>query len=146
MARGTFSPSLIRMNRIKHSTYHRVLRSSTVVTAFIFAFVSGAVVPDTRVLTLSTERYIANVVGMTASVEPTEINTLSGQLAKRSDELDRREREIDARARNDVFANATTVYVLTVILALQLVLIVTNYILDFRRARTGREVLVSRTS
>jgi hypothetical protein len=134
------------MNSIKHSTYHRVLRSSIVVTACVFAFASGAVVPDTRVLTLSTERYIANVVGMTASVEPTEINTLSGELAKRSDELDRREREIDARARSDAFSNSSTLYVLTAILALQLVLIVTNYVLDFRRARAERRVLVSQVS
>lgn len=129
-----------------HSAYHKILRSSTVVTACLLAFASGAIVPDTRVLTMSTERYLANVVGMNAAVEPNEINTMSADLNKRADQLDLREREIDARARGNIFTNPTVMYMLIAILSLQLMLIVANYILDYRRARKLQAVLVSRTS
>lgn len=119
-----------------HSAYHKILRSSMVVVAVLLAFASGVVVPDTRALTLSTERYLANVVGIGASVELNEVNMLNAELSKQALELDRREREIDARARGNIFANPTVTYTLIAILALQLVLIVMNYALDYRRART----------
>jgi hypothetical protein len=134
------------MNSIRHSAYHRTLRSSAVVVAVLFAFASGAVVPDTRVLTISTERYLANVVGVGASVPQNEFNTLATELAQRSDELEQREREIDARARTQVFANPITMYTLIAILVLQLILIVTNYALDYRRARVAQTVFVSKPS
>ena len=134
------------MRSLRHSAYHKTLRSSTVVTACLLAFASGVIVPDTRVLTMSTERYLANVVGMNASVPPNEINTLSAELSKRADQLDQREREIDARARGNIFANPLVMYTLIAILTLQLVLIVTNYALDYRRSRRLEAVLVSRPS
>jgi hypothetical protein len=129
---------------LRHSTYHKTLRASAIVTASIFAFVSGIVISDTRALTVSTERYLATVVSMTASVPPTELNALSTELKTRSDELDRREREIDARARTDVFAQAKTTYIIGAILLMQLCLIVANYVLDYRRGRRrSNELLVS---
>lgn len=134
------------MRSLRHSAYHKILRSSAVVTVLLLVFASGAIVTDTRVLTQSTERYLANVVGVGASVPANDVNTLSGELAKRSDELDRREREIDARVRGDIFANPTVMYTLIAVLALQLLLIVTNYVLDYRRARAAREMLVSKAT
>lgn len=126
------------MVSVRHSAYHKLLRSSTVVTACVLAFASGVVVPDTRVLTVSTERYLANVVGMTASVQPNEFNTLATELKDRSEELDRREREIDARARQSIIAEPLTIAVLSAILGVQLLLIVANYYFDYRRSRATR--------
>jgi hypothetical protein len=131
---------------LKHSAYHKVIRSGAVVTALLFAVSSGAVVPDSRVLVGPTERYLANVVGMSASVAPNELNTLASELSQRADELERREREIDARARGDLLANPITTYTLGAILVLQLLLIVANYVLDYRRSRSLRAALTSRTS
>jgi hypothetical protein len=110
-----------------------------VIVATILTFVSGAVVTDTRYLAVSTEKYLANAVGMYASVPENEINVLNAQLTQKSAELDRREREIGARAKDTPFiTDPLTIYALSLILLVQLALILTNYALDFRRARSAQ--------
>jgi uncharacterized membrane protein len=80
--------------------------------------------------------YLANVVGMHATVPPNEYNTLATALKDREAELDRRERTIDARAQDAITPlTSFSSYVVGSILALQLILIVLNYILDYHRAR-----------
>jgi hypothetical protein len=109
-----------------------------VIVATILTFVSGAVT-DTRYLAVSTEKYLANAVGMYASVPENEINVLNAQLTQKSAELDRREREIDARGKDTPFiTDPRTIYALSLILLVQLALILTNYALDFKRARSTR--------
>ncbi len=117
---------------MRHSYYHRTLRTTAVITALVLAFDSGVFSEDTRTLSDSASQYLANAVGVMAVVPQNEINTLSEQIKERTIELDRREREIDARSREDENKNNST-YILSAILILLLFLIVTNYILDIYR-------------
>jgi hypothetical protein len=104
--------------------------------ATVLAFSSGAIVSDTAYFASSAERYLANTVGMYASVPANEVNTLNAALTERAGELERREREIDARAREGSFiTDPRTIYALSAILLIQLVLILANYAFDFRRAK-----------
>ena len=118
------------------SMYHRVLRTSAVITALVLAFESGVVVPRTAVFSLATEQYLANVVSMTASVAPNEVNTLAADLQKKGDELNQRERDINARAEDTTIVSVSSfTYFLTAILTGQTVLILLNYFFDYRRGR-----------
>jgi hypothetical protein len=107
-----------------------------VAVAFLLAFSSGALISDTKQFAASGERYIANTVGMYASVPANEFNTLNAELEKRREVLDAREREIDARRDGAAFiTDPRTIYALSLVLGIQLILILTNYILDYKRAR-----------
>jgi len=122
------------------SLYHKYLRVSGLSVAFVLAFQAGLFSPETTALSLQTHTYVANVIGITAGVAPTEVNTLTAELTKRQRELDEREmalaeREIDARATEPYVSIEVSNYILSGILFLLLVLIVTNYALDFVRAR-----------
>jgi len=118
------------------SLYHRILRSSAVVTALVLIFQSGVAVPRTAVFSMATEQYLANVVSMTASVAPNEVNTLAADLKKKGDELNAREREINARAQDTTIVSVSSfTYFLTAVLVAQTVLILLNYFFDYRRAR-----------
>lgn len=134
------------MKRRQDTTYHRVLRVTAVVFALVLLFESGLVSESTERLALQTNMYLANAVGMYASVAPTELNTYTAELTKRERELDNREaalreREIaiglstDSAPRTD-----TTTYVLASILFILLVLILLNYVLDYLRAREAEEM------
>ncbi len=119
------------------SIYHRVLRSSALITAFLLVFESGVLVPRTAVLSLMTEQYlVANIVSMTASVPPNEVNTVAADLKNRGQELDQRERNINARANDAVFVSTSWLtYILAAVLVGQTALILLNYFFDYRRAR-----------
>jgi hypothetical protein len=119
---------------IRKSYYHRTVRSLAVVTGLVLMFDSGVVSPVTRDLSDGALRYTASVVGVVAQVPETELNRLSADLRMRDEELDRREREIDARVLASETQNRST-YVLSGILLILLALIVTNYALDIARAR-----------
>jgi hypothetical protein len=108
-------------------------------------FESGVVVPRTAVLSLVAEQYLlANVVSMTASVAPNEDNTLAAQLKAKGQELDQRERDIDARAQDAaVVSTSWLTYILSAVLVGQTVLILLNYFFDYRRAK--RRVAQSQT-
>ena len=124
------------MRSLKHSVYHKALRTSAVLVATILAFESGAVIPETALLSHITLGQLANVVGMHASVPTNEINTLALELQRRSTELDTREREINAQARDTAITSHPYVtYILAAILSGQLVLIILNYVFDYLRAR-----------
>ena len=123
------------MKRLDESMYHRVLRVSLVVCALVLIFESGLVSPLTRQLSVETHQYLANVVGMSASVEPTELNSLAAELSKQKLALDAREREIEVNLAKSQSANQTSTYVLAGILFVLLVLIILNYTLDYLRSK-----------
>lgn len=123
--------------------YHKFLRTSLVVTALIFVFDGGFLFPVTKQLSESTTTYIATVgSSLSASVPPNELNTLSAQLAEQKRLLDAREKELAEREIPNRFANLgsadTSTFVLSIVLFLQTVLIVTNYVMDFIRAKRLR--------
>lgn len=111
-----------------------------VVCALILVFESGIVSKSTVALSVNTHQYLAQAVGMSASVEPTELNSITAELTKQKLLLDKREaavaeREIRVNVREASDPNTTAVYVLSVIVFILLLLIITNYILDYLRAR-----------
>lgn len=121
------------------SIYHSLLRISALTVALVLVFVSGLVDPLTKELTGYTGQYLANTIGMSATVEPTELNTITSELTKMRVDLEAREKALSEReikAGVDDFRDSdTSTYVLSVILFIILVLIVLNYVLDYVRSR-----------
>jgi hypothetical protein len=128
------------MKPISETLYHRVLRVSAMVGAFLLLFQSGLVSPVTKQLSLETHQYLANAVGVGASVEPTELNSLTSELTKQKLALQAREqavkeREIEIGLSPDETPGETSTYILSAVLFILLVLIILNYTLDYLRAR-----------
>jgi CHASE3 domain sensor protein len=83
-------------------------------------------------------KQLGNVIGVSAGVPSNEINTLASDLRQWENELDAREQDLAAqevllRERAEGDTNTSVVYI-TVIGALLLVLVVMNFVLDWRRA------------
>lgn len=126
---------------MQHSTYHRSLRVAVVVCAFVLLFVSGLVSQTTAQLSHNTHLYLANAIGMSASVKPTELNELTAELTAKERELAAREAALRER---EIAVNLSTgetastdiaTYILSSILFILLVLILLNYVLDYLRAK-----------
>lgn len=128
----------------QHTTYHRILRVSSVVCALLLVFQSGLLSESTAVLSRNTQLYVASAIGMSASVQPTELSTLTAALTQKEQELLEREaalkaREIQVNLSGGAAGDADTVtYILAGILFILLVLILLNYALDYLRAREER--------
>jgi hypothetical protein len=125
---------------MQNSIYHSMLRTSALTLALILLFVSGLVSPVTQHLSVQTERYLASTIGMYASVEPNGLNEVTAALTAKETELLNREtalneRELSLGLNGSAPTNDYTVYILSVILFILLVLIIANYVLDFLRSR-----------
>jgi hypothetical protein len=129
--------------------YHRVLRVSAVVCALVLLFESGLVSTSTIVLSQNTHQYLANAVGMSVGVEPTELNTLTAELTAQKRLLDQREMEIKEReieiGLKPGASNDRATYILASILFVLLVLIILNYVLDFLRTREFTQTRTTKT-
>lgn len=135
---------------VKHSKYHKVLRVSAVVCTMMLLFESGLVHDSTRKLSIGTHEYLANAVGATASIDPTELNSLTAELtaqklALQQRETSLREREIEIGLLPGESANQKTTYILAGVLFLLLILIVLNYTLDYLRLREMKRLQVLKT-
>jgi hypothetical protein len=113
-------------------------------------FESGVISHSTSQWALHTNQYLANAVGMSASVEPTELNTYTAGLTAQKKALDAREaaihdREIQIGLASGENPNQTTTYVLASVLFVLLVLIILNYALDYMRARESLKKLNPQT-
>lgn len=125
---------------MKVSAYHRILRISALTLALVLLFDSGLVVPVTKKLSHNTQLYLANAVGVNASVARTDINTLSAEIAERDRQLDQREaalkaREIEVGLNTNKQNTIDSTFIMSVVLFILIVLIVLNYVLDFLRER-----------
>ncbi len=131
---------------MKHSNYHRCLRVSALVCSFVLLFESGLLSSSTAQISRGTHAYVATAVGMSAGVDPTELNTFTAELTQQKRELEAREaalkeREISVNLNDgSVVTNDTTTYVLASILFILLLLILLNYVLDYIRIRENREM------
>ena len=135
---------------VKHSKYHKALRVSAVVCTMMLLFESGLVHDSTRKLSIGTHEYLANAVGATASIDPTELNSLTAELtaqklALQQRETSLREREIEIGLLPGESANQKTTYILAGVLFLLLILIVLNYTLDYLRLREMKRLQVLKT-
>lgn len=131
------------------SNYHRFLRVTAIVFAFILLFDSGIVNESTARLADGTQVYLATAIGVGASVQPTELNQWTAELTSRERELEAREaalreREIDVSLNTgSVTGSDYSTYILASILFILLLLILLNYTLDYLRTK---EVQIRRSS
>lgn len=123
---------------IKQSMYHRVLRVAALTCALVLLFESGLVHNSTALLSQNTHQYLANAVGIGATVEPTELNMVTAELTAAKMEL-AREREINVGLAGGQSSDRA-IYILSGILFILLVLIVLNYTLDFLRYREQKSL------
>jgi hypothetical protein len=129
---------------MKDSHYHRFLRVTAIVFAFVLIFDSGIVNESTARLADGTQAYLATAIGVGARVQPTELNQWTAELTSRERELEAREaalreREIDVTLNNgSVTASDYSTYILASILFILLLLILLNYTLDYLRMKEGQ--------
>ncbi|MCD5381543.1 MAG: hypothetical protein LR008_03140 [Candidatus Pacebacteria bacterium] len=128
---------------MKDNTYHRILRIASLVCALALVFESGLVYKSTAVISANAHLYLANAVGMSASVQPTELNRLTADLAAREHDLAAREaalteRNISIGLSDGSSSNDKATFVLAAILFILLVLILLNYALDYLRLKEER--------
>jgi len=127
------------------SRYHRFLRVSLVVTAFVLVFDSGILLPVTEQISDNTYQYLGSVgAGVFASVPENEINVLTAQISERERSLDEREalikeREIAARTFEGQSGGTSdySTYIISFILFIISVLLVLNYAMDWTRVKQG---------
>lgn len=121
--------------------YRSLLRVGAVVTAFVLVFQSGLVDERSAQLFETSSHQLGAMVGMSASVQPTETNMFTAELTRQQNVLAEREQEIAQREIElgldvgESAADPTITYILAAILFIQLLLIVLNYGLDYLRAR-----------
>lgn len=125
---------------MEQSRYHKLLRVGMVVVAIVLVFDGGFVLPVSKQLSDGTIQYLANTIGIFASVPQNEINVITAELTARERALDEREaalseREIGPRS----FEDTTDIsqYILSTILFILTVLIVLNYAMDYLRVRNS---------
>ncbi len=124
--------------------YHKILRTLLIVTALVLVFDSGAINDATKRLANDTQSYMANVIGVGASVAPTELNSLTAELTAQKRALDEREallaqREISIGLQSGADSTDYSTYILAGILFILLVLILLNYTLDYLRSVERRD-------
>lgn len=129
---------------MQHSIYHSVLRIASLVVAVVLLFESGLLAPTTKLLADNARQYLANAVGINASVTPNELNQLTAELTAQKHDLDRREaslseREIAVGLNSEGGSSVLSTFVLSLVLFILLVLILLNYTLDYlRQTRTNQ--------
>ncbi len=122
---------------LEHTLYHSMLRIAVCVMALTLIFDSGLIVAGTANLSSNTQLYLANAVGVNASVAPTEVNQLTARITELEGELKTKEREIAVNLnKNNSTAFDKSTFVFSIILFILLVLIVLNYALDYLRTRS----------
>lgn len=130
---------------MEQSNYHRALRIASLVFAIALVFESGIINSSTAHISKGTHVYLASVIGMSASVQPTELSQYTAELTAKETELAAREaalqeREIAVNLTSGSSKNDTATYTLASILFILLVLILLNYTLDYLRVREEREM------
>ena len=108
--------------RDSDSMYHILLRTMALTLALVLLFVSGVLSPVTKRISDDTGAYLANAIGMNASILPNEINTLSAQLEQKTQELNQREIEVTLKEQVADTGDVST-FVLSVLLFVLLVLL-----------------------
>ncbi len=130
---------------MEHTHYHKLLRVGALVLALVLVFDSGLLFSRTAVLSHGTQSYVASVIGVGASVAPTELNQLTAELTAQKRELDAREAALKERELNIGLGSGGSenysTYVLASILFILLVLILLNYTLDYLRSREERNAV-----
>lgn len=121
--------------------YHKILRISSLVLAITLLFQSGIVSDATAKMSLQTQYYVANSVGVSVGVAPTDLNKITAGLTAKELALDAREKALHEREINvglsdsSLVTKDTTTFILGLMLFILLLLILLNYALDYLRYR-----------
>lgn len=128
--------------RLEDTFYHSCLRIAAATVACVLVFQSGVLISSTAQWTAYTRSYVANSIGVGASVKPNELNVITAHLTQREQELTAREAALAQReiavGVGGVSSSQTTdwsTYILSAFLFILLLLIILNYALDYSRAR-----------
>lgn len=126
---------------LQSTLYHQFLRVSALALALVLLFDSGLVLPITKQLSTDAGYHVANVVGVTVGVAPSDVNVLTGRITELETELEAKERLIAVNVQNrEQGGFDTSTFILSIILFILLTLIVLNYILDYVRVRKMQTV------
>lgn len=129
---------------LEKTLYHSFLRVAVVVTAFVLVFDSGILIQSTASLSDFTQVHLANVVGVTVGVAPTEVNQLTARITELETEVAAKERLIAVNLKNNSDSGIDkSTFILSATLFILLVLILLNYVLDYRRSRNNVTVYES---
>jgi hypothetical protein len=121
-------------NYLDSSLYHKFLRIAVLTFALLLIFDSGLLNKETMKIADMATSHVATVVGVAASVEPTELNQLTNRITELETELEAKERLIAVNVRdNDSPATNTSTVILSFIVFVLLCLIILNYVLDYLR-------------
>lgn len=121
---------------LQYSLYHSFLRVAVCVFALMLVFDSGLLFEETILLSTTTQQHLANVVGVSVGVAPTELNQLTARITELETELEAKERLIAVSVGNTQTNSVDrSTFILSIVLFILLTLIVLNYVLDFVRAR-----------
>ncbi len=121
---------------MQYSLYHSLLRISVLVFTAVLVFDSGVLFNQSKILSNSTQQYLATVVGVKASVEPTEMNQLTAKITQLEGELAEKERLIAVSLKdNSGTGMDKSTVILSILVGILLVLMFVNYALDFIRMR-----------
>jgi hypothetical protein len=130
------------------TNYHSALRVSALVCALVLVFQSGLVSDSTAVISYNTQNHLANSIGASASVQPTELSKFTAALTKRDKELSQKEASLNEReiainlsAAEKNGSSDSVTYILSSILFILLVLILLNYTLDYLREKEQRSIV-----
>lgn len=133
---------------LEKTYYHKFLRVSALIVACVLVFESGLLTDRTKNLSESTHSYLANAIGVSVGVAPTELNKYTAELTQKEQELIKREaaiseREISVNLKTgETEGRDTTVLLLSAILTIMLILIVLNYVMDYLRYRKSQVLLL----
>ncbi len=120
---------------LEKTVYHSILRIALVVFAFLLVFDSGIISSKTSEMSMSTQNYLANAIGINASVTPTEVNQLTARITQLEGEVSEKDRQINVNLNTSESGMDKSTLVLSIILFILLVLILLNYLLDYLRMR-----------
>jgi hypothetical protein len=127
--------------------YHSVLRIFVVVFALVLVFDSGLLINTTAIMSDMTQSHLANVVGVSVGVAPTEVNQLTARITELERDLEQKERIIAVNLNTATGSDFDlSTFILSLVLFILLVLIVLNYILDYLRLRPGSRAGASNLS
>lgn len=130
---------------LEKTLYHSFLRVAVVVMAFVLVFDSGILIKSTAKLSDFTQVHLANVVGVTVGVAPTEVNQLTARITELETEVAAKERLIAVNLKNNSDSGIDrSTFVLSATLFILLVLILLNYVLDYRRSRNNVAIYESK--
>ncbi len=124
--------------RLENTTYHSLLRIAVGVFALVLVFDSGLISEQTKKVSQGTIQYVASAISVGASVSPNDVNILTARITELEQEVVSKDRQIAVRLNTEGGQTTnTSTLILSFILFILLLLIVTNYILDYLRQNSS---------